>query len=107
MSPIDLNIEIDLIRHDFLKGFIFSNFYCAKYDEHVECTGCLTCKNTLNLILFCVSEKMEVMKLRDISNLIVQFIVALTFMNMMIAVICQVTSVVEEVEQEKTTLTFV
>ena len=35
MSPIDLNIEIDLIRHDFLKGFICT-FHCAKYDEHVE-----------------------------------------------------------------------
>lgn len=49
MSPIDLNIEIDLIRHDFLKGFIFNNFYCAKYDEHVEYTACLTCNKKFEL----------------------------------------------------------
>ena len=36
MSPIDLNVDFDLIRHDFLKGFVCTKLHRVKYDEHVE-----------------------------------------------------------------------
>ena len=49
MSPIDLNVDFDLIRHDFLKGFVCTKLHRAKYDEHVEYTACLTCNKKFEL----------------------------------------------------------
>ena len=57
MSPIDLNVDFDLIRHDFLKGFVCTKLHRAKYDEHVEYMQYSMSyleENNVKMIMFCV-----------------------------------------------------